>query len=49
MPDGFEKAQRLDGEGGRMKGTPVTINVTPAVISIKVEEDEDDEEDDAEK
>ena len=32
-----------------MKGTPVTINVTPAVISIKVDEDEDDEEDDAEK
>jgi len=32
-----------------MKGTPVTINVTPAVISIKVEEDDDGEEDDAEK
>ena len=32
-----------------MKGTPVTINVTPAVIGIKVDEDEDDEEDDAEK
>ena len=30
-----------------MKGTPVTINVTPTVISIKVEEDEDDEGDDA--
>ena len=33
-----------------MKGKPVTINVTPAVISIKQEdEDDDDEEDDAEK
>ena len=31
-----------------MKGTPVTINVTPAVISIKQkDEDEDDEGDDA--
>ena len=31
-----------------MKGTPVTISVTPAVIRIKVEdEDDDDEGDDA--
>jgi len=31
-----------------MKGTPVTIGVTPAVIRIKVEdEDDDDEGDDA--
>jgi hypothetical protein len=32
-----------------MKGTPVTISVTPAVIRIKKEEDEDDEGDEAEK